>query len=321
MDVAEIPVHPNVGMGVGGVPMSPYPPADAVSRVSRALVDILRVRRVVGGRRRPLGMACTHALASGMGGMRTAGDLVARMQMTRGMRLKEAKRYVAGKLGCAVRDLADPIAMHDVRRELGLGRIPVQELTYPDARRAPWRPSSVSPRCSTCRSTASRGSSTPGSRPADAGALTTRNPRKEERCETQSARRRRRSGGLSVNVFTEDELDDIHLATLEVLERTGVFVEDDEALDIFSDGGCGVDRETRMVQHPAARRRGRDPPRAAEQSCSAAATPKNDIVLEPGRVGFTNFGEGIKVIDPYTGEYRDVDHEGRRPTSPVWSTR
>jgi dimethylamine--corrinoid protein Co-methyltransferase len=41
MDVAEIPVHPNVGMGVGGVPMSPYPPADAVSRVSRALVDIL----------------------------------------------------------------------------------------------------------------------------------------------------------------------------------------------------------------------------------------------------------------------------------------
>ncbi len=42
MDVAEIPVHPNVGMGVGGVPMSPYPPVDAVSRVSRALVDILR---------------------------------------------------------------------------------------------------------------------------------------------------------------------------------------------------------------------------------------------------------------------------------------
>ena len=78
----------------------------------------------------PLGMACTHALASGMGGMRTAGDLVGRMQMTRGMRLKQAKAYVAEKLGCAVADLADPIAMHDVRRDLGLGRIPVQELTY-----------------------------------------------------------------------------------------------------------------------------------------------------------------------------------------------
>ena len=48
----------------------------------------------------------------------------------KGMRLKEAKEYVAGKLGVAVADLADPIAMHDVRRDLGLGRIPVQELTY-----------------------------------------------------------------------------------------------------------------------------------------------------------------------------------------------
>jgi len=36
-------------------------------------------------------MDVTHALAAGMGGIRTAGDLVARMQMSRGMRLKEAK--------------------------------------------------------------------------------------------------------------------------------------------------------------------------------------------------------------------------------------
>ncbi len=43
----------------------------------------------------PLGMAISHAIASGMGGMRTAGDLVARMQMTRGMRIQEAKAYVA----------------------------------------------------------------------------------------------------------------------------------------------------------------------------------------------------------------------------------
>ena len=47
-----------------------------------------------------------------------------------------------------------------------------------------------------------------------------------------------------------DEIDDIHLATLEVLERTGVFVEDDEPLDIFADGGCRIDRETRMVCIP-----------------------------------------------------------------------
>ncbi|MBS4024304.1 MAG: [dimethylamine--corrinoid protein] Co-methyltransferase, partial [Clostridia bacterium] len=44
-------------------------------------------------------MAITHALASGMGGIRTSGDLVARMQMSRGMRINDAKEYVAGKLG------------------------------------------------------------------------------------------------------------------------------------------------------------------------------------------------------------------------------
>jgi dimethylamine--corrinoid protein Co-methyltransferase len=43
MDVAEIPVHMNVGMGVGAVPMCSYPPLDAVSRASRACVDILRL--------------------------------------------------------------------------------------------------------------------------------------------------------------------------------------------------------------------------------------------------------------------------------------
>ena len=43
MDPAEIPVHMNVGMGVGGVPMSSHLPLDAVSRASRAAVDILRL--------------------------------------------------------------------------------------------------------------------------------------------------------------------------------------------------------------------------------------------------------------------------------------
>jgi dimethylamine--corrinoid protein Co-methyltransferase len=76
-------------------------------------------------------MACSHALASGMGGMRTAGDLVARMQMTRGMRLEQAKAHVAGRLGVSTADLSDPLIMHEVRREFGLGLIPVQELTYP----------------------------------------------------------------------------------------------------------------------------------------------------------------------------------------------
>jgi dimethylamine--corrinoid protein Co-methyltransferase len=43
MAIAEIPVHVNVGMGVGGVPTCVYPPADATSRASKAFVEILNV--------------------------------------------------------------------------------------------------------------------------------------------------------------------------------------------------------------------------------------------------------------------------------------
>ncbi len=43
MEIAEIPVHVNVGMGVGGVPTCVYPPADATSRASKAFVEILKV--------------------------------------------------------------------------------------------------------------------------------------------------------------------------------------------------------------------------------------------------------------------------------------
>jgi dimethylamine--corrinoid protein Co-methyltransferase len=43
VEQATIPIHINVGMGVGGVCMTKYPPVDAVSRASRACVDILKV--------------------------------------------------------------------------------------------------------------------------------------------------------------------------------------------------------------------------------------------------------------------------------------
>jgi hypothetical protein len=69
----------------------------------------------------PLGMAISHAIASGMGGMRAAGDLVARMQMSRGMKIDAAKAHVAEKLKVSVTDLTDPIIMTEVRDELKIG--------------------------------------------------------------------------------------------------------------------------------------------------------------------------------------------------------
>jgi len=71
----------------------------------------------------PLGMALTHAHASGMGGMRAARDLVARVQMARGMRIKEAKTYVADRLKIAVSELTDPVIMTEVREDLRIGAV------------------------------------------------------------------------------------------------------------------------------------------------------------------------------------------------------
>jgi dimethylamine--corrinoid protein Co-methyltransferase len=39
-EVSPIPVHANVGMGVGGVPMQITPPIDCVSRASTAMAEI-----------------------------------------------------------------------------------------------------------------------------------------------------------------------------------------------------------------------------------------------------------------------------------------
>jgi dimethylamine--corrinoid protein Co-methyltransferase len=42
-DASEIPVHANLGMGVGGVPLTLEPPLDALSRASKAHVEICRL--------------------------------------------------------------------------------------------------------------------------------------------------------------------------------------------------------------------------------------------------------------------------------------
>ena len=114
---------------------------------------------------------------------------------------------------------------------------------------------------------------------------------------------KRRSDGVRFEVFTGDELTDIHLGTMEVLERTGVYVEDEEAREVFAAAGAEVDASNGVV---------RIPPHVVEQAIRTAPSkvvlagrnPSNDIVLEAGRVGFTNFGEGVLIVDPASGELR-----------------
>ncbi len=111
------------------------------------------------------------------------------------------------------------------------------------------------------------------------------------------------NGGLSLNVLTDDQVNEIHLGTLDILDQTGVFVGDEKALDCFESGGARVDRKSKMVQIP---------PYLVEEAIRSAPSkvilagrdPKHDLVLEGSRVHFTNFSEGVKVNDLQTGENR-----------------
>lgn len=78
-------------------------------------------------------MEATHALAAGMGGIRTSGDLVLRLQLAKKMKINEAKAYVAEKLKVTVEELSDIVTMNDIREELGLGLAHVEPCAQANA--------------------------------------------------------------------------------------------------------------------------------------------------------------------------------------------
>ncbi len=66
-------------------------------------------------------MPINHSVAAGLGGIRTAGDLVMRVELAKKMRIDEAKAYVAEKLGVEVSELNDVSVMREVRNDLNIG--------------------------------------------------------------------------------------------------------------------------------------------------------------------------------------------------------
>ena len=109
--------------------------------------------------------------------------------------------------------------------------------------------------------------------------------------------------GFGLDSFRDDELDQIHRATLDVLEKTGIVIETHEALAVFDGAGAEVDRKNKIVKIP---------PKVIEDAIGSAPSkivlagrdPKHDTVLESHRVNFTNFSEGVEIVDPYSGDRR-----------------
>ena len=68
-------------------------------------------------------MHLAHIFASGMGGIRTTGDLVAWVQLIKKMKLAQAKKYVAKKLNVDLPDLINEELTRQLRQDLGIGTI------------------------------------------------------------------------------------------------------------------------------------------------------------------------------------------------------
>lgn len=113
----------------------------------------------------------------------------------------------------------------------------------------------------------------------------------------------KQKSGVNVDILSTDELDAIHRATLTVMRHTGLIMYNDNALDVLEDGGCIVDRETQLVKFPEWVVE--DAIKSAPPSILfAGRDKKHDTMLESNRVAFTNFGAGVEIYDPYTGELR-----------------
>ncbi|RLC00334.1 MAG: hypothetical protein DRH90_18665 [Deltaproteobacteria bacterium] len=110
--------------------------------------------------------------------------------------------------------------------------------------------------------------------------------------------------GIDFKVLSDDEITDIHYASLEILEKTGVYVEDDDAVDLFHSIGCRVDDNKRIVKipHYLVEKAIRTAP---SRIVLGARNHDKSFIMEGKRVTFTSFGEGVSVVDINTGEIRD----------------
>jgi trimethylamine--corrinoid protein Co-methyltransferase len=113
------------------------------------------------------------------------------------------------------------------------------------------------------------------------------------------------AGSFGLNVLSPDDIEMIHLATLDVLWNIGLKVMSPNARVIFGDSGCVVDEANQIVKIP---------PHIVEDAIQStpatfrahAINPENDYVAGGKKTGFVNFGESAQLIDPVTRKLRDA---------------
>lgn len=110
--------------------------------------------------------------------------------------------------------------------------------------------------------------------------------------------------GFNLTVFSNDELAELHRATLDVLNEAGLMVLDNEAREILYSHGCRVNKKDDIVKIP---------PYLVDEAIASAPSKillasrnaKHDVVLECNRVAYSNFGTAPRILDLDTGKTRE----------------
>jgi len=117
----------------------------------------------------------------------------------------------------------------------------------------------------------------------------------------RSVRRTQRYPQL--RVLSETQIEELHLATLEILRRTGVVVLQEEARKLLKEAGAEVDGErVRIPPHLVEWAIRVAPPRVV--LCDRDGNPT--MYLEDNRCYYGTGSDTHNVVDPYTGERRRV---------------
>lgn len=102
-----------------------------------------------------------------------------------------------------------------------------------------------------------------------------------------------------ISVLCQDELQQIHSATLEILETIGAIVNSPQALSILEENGAFVDRSRRLVKIPS--NLVKEAIRSAPKGITLCGrNPARDIELENGKINFGMGSTTVHIIDPHT---------------------
>ena len=103
--------------------------------------------------------------------------------------------------------------------------------------------------------------------------------------------------------LTDQQVTQIHEASLTILTRTGVQVEEPEALRLFKEAGAEVDDNRVRLPQPLIEDA---VDKAPSRVVLAGREPEHDLILEGARVHIGTGGAALQVLDMDTGKIREA---------------